>query len=94
MLPDGEFITVSSNYRLGAYGFLYAEGEDTTPNAGVLDGLAALNWTKNYIHLFGGDPEQITVIGESAGAAIGYHLLTAHGGEGGALPFKQVGLRR
>lgn len=93
MLPDGEFIAVSSNYRLGAHGFLYAEGEDATPNAAVLNGLAALNWTKNYIHLFGGDPEQITVIGESAGAAIGYHLLTAHGGEGEALPFKKVCLR-
>jgi carboxylesterase type B len=90
MLPDGEFITVSSNYRLGAHGFLYAEGEDTTPNAAILDGLAALNWTKKHIHLFGGDPEHIIVIGESAGAAMGYHLLTAHGGEGPALPFKKV----
>ena len=89
MLPDGEFITVSSNYRLGAYGWMYSDGEDVTPNVGIWDGLTALNWTKNHIHLFGGDPDRVTLIGESAGGAIGQHLLTAWGGTG-ELPFSQV----
>lgn len=57
MLPEGEFINVSSNYRLGAYGWMYFEREDMTPNAGIWDGRAAVNWTKNHIHLFGGDPD-------------------------------------
>ena len=90
MLPDGEFIIVSSNYRLGAYGWMYSEGEDMTPNAGIWDGLVALNWTKNNIHLFGGDPTRITIIGESAGSGIIHHLLTAWGGQR-QVPFSQVG---
>jgi carboxylesterase type B len=89
MLPDGEFITVSSNYRLGAYGWMHSEGEDMIANAGIWDGLVALNWTKNYIHLFGGDPNGITVVGESAGGGIAQHLLTAWGGKG-EIPFSQV----
>jgi carboxylesterase type B len=89
MLPDGKFITVGSNYRLGAYGWMYSEGEDMTSNAGIWDSLVALNWTKNNIHLFGGDPNRITVVGESAGSGIAQHLLTAWGGEG-EVPFSQV----
>ena len=89
IMPDEKFITVSSNYRLGALGWMSSEGTDITPNVGLWDGLAALEWTQQYISRFGGDPNLITAIGESAGGAIIQHLITARGGSG-TVPFKQV----
>jgi carboxylesterase type B len=58
-------------------------------NVGLHDGEAALEWTRNYISRFGGDPDRITAFGESAGAAIVTLLLTRNGGEGEA-PFSKV----
>ena len=58
-------------------------------NVGLHDSFTALEWTKQYISNFGGDPERITVIGESAGAGIINLMLTANGGKG-RLPFSQV----
>lgn len=58
-------------------------------NIGLLDAVAATEWTKRYISRFGGDPERYTVIGESAGGAIINLMLTGHGGQG-ELPFQQV----
>ena len=49
-------------------------------NIGVWDSLAALEWTKKHIHKFGGDPERITAIGQSAGAAILTALLLGEQG--------------
>jgi carboxylesterase type B len=86
---EAKFITVSSNYRLGALGWLSAPGQDMTANAGIWDGLAALEWTQKYIELFGGDAERITAMRESAGGGIIDHLITAHGGKG-HVPFSQV----
>lgn len=65
----GKFIAVSIQYRLNAFGFLssdevYLKG---TPNAGILDQQLALQWVQQYIHLFGGDPNQVTIFGQSAG---------------------------
>lgn len=59
------------------------------PNAGMWDALAALEWTKKYISQFGGDPEKITAMGESAGGGIVDHMITAWGGNGN-IPFHQV----
>ncbi|KIX00728.1 uncharacterized protein Z518_09793 [Rhinocladiella mackenziei CBS 650.93] len=89
MAPDEKFIVVSSNYRLGALGWMSSEGVDMTPNAGLWDALVALQWTQNYISYFGGDPDRITVIGESAGAGMASHLLTLRGGNG-TVPFNQA----
>jgi carboxylesterase type B len=57
--------------KLGAFGWLagsdfQAQGGD--PNAGLLDQKFALEWIQKYIHLFGGDPNKVTLMGESAGA--------------------------
>ena len=63
------------NYRLGALGWLSGptlQAEGGVSNAALYDQMLAIEWVAKYIHLFGGDPNQITLIGESAG---GKHLL-------------------
>jgi para-nitrobenzyl esterase len=59
-------VTVAVNYRLGAEGFLFTG--DGTANLGLLDQVAALEWVRDNIGAFGGDPGRVTVAGESAGA--------------------------
>jgi carboxylesterase type B len=64
-------VMVSLNYRLGALGFLSGPTvqKDGLANAGLHDQRFALNWIRKNIHLFGGDPEKVTVWGGSAGAS-------------------------
>src|SRR2546430_49760 len=59
-------VCVTINYRLGAEGFLWLD--DGISNLGLLDQLAALGWVQENISAFGGDPGNVTVFGESAGA--------------------------
>jgi para-nitrobenzyl esterase len=67
-------VLVTINYRLGAFGFLaHPELSAESPhhasgNYGVLDQIAALQWVKNNIAAFGGDPKNVTIFGESAGS--------------------------
>ena len=67
-------VVVTTNYRLGAFGFmahpaLTAESEvGASGNYGLLDQIAALAWAKRNIAAFGGDPDAITIAGESAGS--------------------------
>jgi para-nitrobenzyl esterase len=67
-------VLVSLNYRLGVEGFLFLE--DAEPNRGLLDQVAALEWVQANIAAFGGDPGNVTVFGESAGAMSVCALLT------------------
>ncbi|MER7847703.1 carboxylesterase family protein [Kitasatospora sp. NPDC096077] len=66
-------VLVTVNYRLGIPGFLDLPG--APPNRGVLDVLAALRWVRDTIAAFGGDPGNVTVFGESAGATLTCALL-------------------
>ena len=76
-LQDERIIYVNIQYRLGIWGYLYLGGllgEDyaASGNNGTLDQLTAIKWVKDNIAKFGGDPNRITVMGNSAGAkAIG-----------------------
>jgi para-nitrobenzyl esterase len=90
----GDVVVVTINYRLGPFGFLHLpdlfEGEFAgSGNAGILDQIAALEWVRDCIAAFGGDPERVTVFGESAGAASVGTLLGTPSARGlfrGAIP--------
>ncbi|MFE5481637.1 carboxylesterase/lipase family protein [Streptomyces sp. NPDC056527] len=62
---DGDVVVVTFNYRVGIEGFGQIEG--APPNRGLLDQVAALEWVRDNIRAFGGDPERVTVFGQSAG---------------------------
>lgn len=63
----GDLVVVAVNYRLAALGWLYVPGQ--TANVGLLDQEAAIDWVLDNIQDLGGDPERITVMGQSAGAS-------------------------
>ena len=87
MINSIPVVVVTINYRLGLLGFLADEAlynersginkKSTTGNYGILDQMMALNWIKKNIHGFGGNPEQITIGGESAGGISVTILLTS-----------------
>lgn len=66
---ENSFVAVSIQYRLNAFGFLSSDEVHLkgTPNAGLLDQQLALQWVQQYIHLFGGNPMDVTIFGQSAG---------------------------
>ena len=70
-------VVVTFNYRLGALGFLDVPGEQPTGALGLHDQIAALRWTRENIAAFGGDPDQITVYGLSAGGKSVTNLLAS-----------------
>ena len=64
-LARGGVVVVTFNYRVGLEGFGYLDG--TPPNRGLLDQVAALEWVRDNIGGFGGDPGRVTIFGQSAG---------------------------
>ncbi len=72
LVTRGDVVVVSINYRLGALGFLWLgdldPGRASSGVNGLLDQAAALRWVHDNIAAFGGDPDNVTVFGESAGA--------------------------
>ncbi len=71
---DQEIILVGINYRLGALGFL-CHPDISIGNLGIQDQILALEWVKRNISFFGGDPANITIMGQSAGAISAFALL-------------------
>ena len=77
LASEEDIIVVSMNYRVSALGFLYFGRPDAPGNAGLFDQLMALQWINDNIDQFGGDPQRVTIFGESAGAvSISFHLLS------------------
>ncbi|KAJ9649718.1 hypothetical protein H2201_001863 [Coniosporium apollinis] len=76
------FIGVSINYRLSAWGFLNSEEvqESGQTNLGLRDQRLAMQWVRENIAAFGGDPDKVTIFGESAGASSVGYQLTAYNG--------------
>ncbi|KAJ3571338.1 hypothetical protein NPX13_g5415 [Xylaria arbuscula] len=89
---DGQpIIFVAINYRLGFFGFATSSAmkESKQTNAGLRDQRAALEWVRDNIRYFGGDPNRVTAIGQSVGASdIALHLAS-YGGKRG-VPFQQA----
>ena len=84
-----DVIVITINYRLGPFGWFthpaiqdLQEGDDKTSNFGTMDIIAALMWVQNNIELFGGDPDNITIFGESAGGHNVYSLIASKRAEG------------
>ncbi|KZM24684.1 uncharacterized protein EKO05_0007075 [Ascochyta rabiei] len=80
-------IFVSFNYRLGIFGLMAGPVLEQTgdTNIAIHDQRMALTWIQENISKFGGDPDHVTIFGESAGAAsVGFHLI-AHGGRDSGL---------
>ena len=69
-----DIVAVTINYRLGVFGFLYLGDVDkryaASANNGTLDCIMALTWIKQNIAAFGGDPNRVSIMGESAGAKL------------------------
>ncbi|SLK02290.1 para-nitrobenzyl esterase [Arthrobacter sp. P2b] len=83
----GDAVVVTINYRLGALGFLHladllGPGYEDSSNIALLDQLEALRWVRRNIAGFGGDPQNVTLFGESAGAAAIGTLLGMPASEG------------
>lgn len=77
---DTDAIVVGINYRLGAFGFLPLP-TIAPANLGLQDMICGLRWVRDHIAAFGGDPSNVTLIGQSAGAHAITHLAVADGTE-------------
>ncbi len=76
----GDVVVVTIEYRMGAFGFLFADG--IPPNLGLQDQVCALEWVRRHIADFGGDPANVTIFGESAGATSVAYLLVMPSAQG------------
>ncbi|XP_035701943.1 carboxylesterase 5A [Folsomia candida] len=74
-LLNKDVVVVTINYRLNIFGFFCLENDQGPGNLGLYDQVLALNWVKKYIEHFGGDPNKITIAGQSAGGASVTFLL-------------------
>jgi para-nitrobenzyl esterase len=86
-LPTKGVVLVTINYRLGVFGFLATadlakEANGAAGNYGLLDMVAALQWVKANIRKFGGDPDNVTIFGESAGSFAVGTLMAAQPARG------------
>ncbi|MEI8000293.1 MAG: carboxylesterase family protein [Actinomycetes bacterium] len=78
LATEHDVVVVTVNYRLGALGYLwFAADEDGVANCGLRDQWAALAWVRDHASGFGGDPDRITMCGESAGGGSVLHLAAA-----------------
>ncbi len=79
-----DVVYVSANFRLGVLGYLdfRSVGPDCVANPAILDQILVLEWIRDNIARFGGDPNAVTIMGESAGGAAVLHLMCAPAARG------------
>ena len=87
LVKRGDVVVVTINYRLGPLAFLYLNdllpnNTDFESNLGIKDQIAALKWVKDNIEAFGGDPNQVTIFGQSSGATSVMTLLACPSAQG------------
>lgn len=81
LVVEQRVIVVRVTYRLGLLGYL-GDGSTRPANLGLLDQIEALRWVRTNIAAFGGDPDEITLFGQSAGGDAIAHLMIAEGTQG------------
>ncbi|KAI1321006.1 cholinesterase [Xylariaceae sp. FL0255] len=89
-----DMVVVAINYRLGTFGFLALDDGVTNGNYGFADQITALDWVRKNIQDFGGDPDRITIIGQSAGAGSVRAMMASPQSIGkfkGAVPLSNLG---
>ena len=79
---DQDVVLVMIHYRLSGLGFLCLNTAESRSNVGLLDQVLALRWVQSHIRHFGGDPSEVTLVGESAGAASVSSLMSSFVGRG------------
>ncbi|KAH7951950.1 hypothetical protein HPB52_015636 [Rhipicephalus sanguineus] len=73
----GDLVVFTIAYRLGPFGFLYLDAKEAPGNMGLYDQQLAMQWVRENARSFGGDPDVITAMGQSAGAmSLGIHILS------------------
>ncbi|HBJ91750.1 MAG TPA: carboxylesterase, partial [Hyphomonadaceae bacterium] len=85
LAEHGDVVVVTVNHRLNLFGYMYlgdafGEGYAASGNAGNLDLVASLEWVRDNIAEFGGDPNNVTIMGESGGGSKVSHLLATPAG--------------
>ena len=94
MASRGDVVMVAVNYRLGTFGFLALDNGVTNGNYGLADQILGLDWVRKHIQDYGGDPEHITLVGQSSGGASVRALMASPLTSGkyvGALPMSVPG---
>ena len=76
-LLERDMVIVEMQYRVGPLGFMCLPDDEIAGNMGLLDQNLALKWVNDHIASFGGDPDRVTIMGESAGSAsVTYHMIS------------------
>ena len=82
LVTEGRVVVVNVSYRLGIFGYLTPEQAGDESNLGLRDQITALRWVRQNISAFGGDPENVTVFGQSAGGDSVQSLLLSEDTDG------------
>ena len=82
LAAEQRVVVVSVNYRLGALGFLDARPFGGVANCGVRDAICALEWVRDHVDAFGGDPNRVVAFGESGGGGLLLHALASPAARG------------
>ncbi|MDP9335914.1 MAG: carboxylesterase family protein [Actinomycetota bacterium] len=82
LASEQQVVVVSVNYRLGALGFLDARPFGGVANCGLRDAICALEWVRDHIASYGGDPGRVVAFGESAGGGVVLHAIASPSARG------------